>query len=116
MTFIRPQGVSENATLIYPGQTFFPGLGVQLATIVKISAIIQTQNARAATHYANGLQDWLTNASIYANLMGMPVPPPPAKPQETRLNVVYATQDGTVVAAPPGADGLHGAWIEEVPA
>jgi hypothetical protein len=114
MTFTRPHGVSENATLIYPGQTFGPGLGVQLATIIRIAAIIATSYARALTHYANGLQDWLTNASIYAGL-GMPIPPAPVKPPSTHLAIVYATPDGTIVPAPAGADGLHAAWVEELP-
>jgi len=111
----RPSSVSPNATLIYPGQTYGPGVGVQQATIAQINAIIARANSNLMFHYANGYRDWSTNAQIYHD-MGLPVGPPPPAPHCTKLSVVYADQGGDVVDPPEGADGLHYAWVEEVPA
>src|SRR5262245_51820306 len=106
----RPQGVPADATLIYPGQTFGPGIGVQQLTILSIQAQISSMNARADLNYVHALQDWITNAAIYAGY-GMPVPPPPAKPVHITLNVVYADASGNIVPPPAGADGMHYAWV-----
>jgi len=111
----RPANVPEGATLIYPGQTYGPGVGVQQATLTQINAIIARQNASAMQHYANAYRDWATNAAIYESL-GMPVPPAPAKPKLDTLEVVYADIGGNVVPPPEGADGLHYAWCWQVSA
>lgn len=111
----RPANVPESATLIYPGQTYGPGLGVQQATIAQINAIIAKQNADALGHYGRALHDWAENAAQY-QACGMPVPPPPAKPALEKLEIVYADISGNVVPPPEGADGLHYAWVWQVPA
>ncbi|HZD06914.1 MAG TPA: hypothetical protein VE176_01635 [Candidatus Limnocylindrales bacterium] len=111
----RPAHVPEDATLIYPGQLYGPGLGVQQATITRINSIIAKSNADQMVHYSNALGDWATNAGIYSSL-GMPVPPPPVKPATQKLDVVFADQGGNVVDPPLGADGLHYAWIWQVSA
>jgi hypothetical protein len=108
----RPSAVPGDATPIYPGQTFGPGLGVQRATLLSIAAQIAWLNAGADQRYARALQDWIANASIYQSL-GMPVPPPPAPAVHTVLHVIYADIGGNIVQEPSGADGLHYAWIWE---
>lgn len=113
MTPQRPAGVSETATLIYPGQTYGPGYGVQQASIARIAAIIGKQNADAMIHYSNALRDWTENAAIYKGL-GMPVPPAPIAPHVTKLHIIYGDIAGNPVDSPEGADGLHYAWVEEV--
>ena len=115
MSATRPQGVPPEATLIYPGQTFGPGLGVQQATILTIEAQIAMQNAAAAQRYVAALKDWIANAQIY-QMIGMPIPAPPVKPAHITLNVVYADAAGNVVPPPAGADGLHYAWVWETKA
>ncbi len=108
----RPPGVPEYATVIPPGQTFGPGIGVQQATLVSIEAQVSHQNDQKMQVYAQGMKDWTYNAqwAVYAH---QPVPPPPVKPQIATMQVVYAEGGGNVVAPPLGADGLHYAWTWE---
>ena len=108
----RPTTVPSDAILIYPGQTFGPGIGVQWATLLAISAQISKMNWQADDRYASAARDWAANASIYAGL-GMPIPPPPAQPVHQMLNVAYADAAGNVIPAASGADGLHYAWVWE---
>ncbi len=115
MNATRPRNVPADATLIYPGQTYGPGYGVQQATIARIESIIGRGNANTMLHYANAYVDWAANASQY-EAYGMPVPPAPARPAVQQLEIIYATVGGDIVAPPEGADGLHYAWIWQVTA
>lgn len=108
----RPQSVPANATLIYPGQTFGPGLGVQKATLIAIQAQINYANAQKSLSYAGAFRDWTTNAQIYQSY-GMTVPPPPTQPPLRNLNIIYADVSGNIVTVPGGDDGLHYAWVWE---
>lgn len=101
--------------MIYPGQMYGPGIGVQSATITSIEATIGHANANKSTNYANALRDWTANAANYIDC-GMPVPPPPAKAALTKLTVVYADVNGTVLPAPTGLTDHLYAWVWEIPA
>ena len=109
----RPKNVSADATLVYPGQTFGPGFGVQQATLASIFSQVSHQNANTNLHFANAMRDWQLNADIYKGL-NLPVPPPPASPKVINLKVTYADQAGNVIAGPEGASGLQYAWVEYV--
>ena len=112
MTPVRPKAVSSDATLIYPGQSFGPGIGVQQATLQAISAQIARMNANANLHYANAMRDWSANADI-DRYLHLPVPPQPPAPRLITLKITYADMNGTVITDPSGQDGLHYAWVEE---
>ncbi len=108
----RPESVPEAATVIYPGQQFGPGVGVQAATIKSIEAQNAHLNANTMLRYESALSDWQYNAE-WAKSAHQRIPPPPPPPQIITTTVVYATQDGTVVPPPAGADGTHYAWVWE---
>lgn len=113
MTPKRPAFVTADATLIYPGQSFGPGVGVQAATLRAIAAQIEQINSRAELNYARGMQDWNTNKAI-DEAYGLPVPPAPAAPHLIKLTVVYADVNGTVITDPAiTSSGLEYAWVEE---
>lgn len=113
MTPKRPANVPADATLIYPGQSFGPGVGVQAATLKAIAAQIEQINSRAELNYSRGMQDWNTNRLIDES-WGLPVPPKPAAPQMIQLTIVYADVNGTLITDPATiATGLEYAWVEE---
>lgn len=112
MTPVRPKSVSQNATLIYPGQSFGPGFGVQQATIASILATINRQNANANFHYANAMRDWKMNADIDA-AYNLPVPPPPSVPLTITAKIVYADLGGNELTDANAANGLNYAWLDQ---
>ena len=114
MTPKRPASVPESATLIYPGQTFFPGVGVQLNTLTSIQKQIDRANSQADLNYARALSDWNTNAPIYAayHLQG---PPEPVPPPHTSLKLTYADIAGNEITDPNVyGTGLQYCWVEEI--
>ena len=112
MTPVRPKSVSPEATLIYPGQNFGPGFGVQQATLTAISTQIARQNANLNLHYANAMRDWTANAEI-DKYLGLPDLPAPPKPHLITLKITYADINGTVTNDQTSEDGNHYAWLEQ---
>ena len=113
MTPKRPASVPADATLIYPGQSFGPGVGVQAATIRAIQAQIDRINSQATLNYARAVADWNINKQI-DEAYNLPVPPQPAAPHLIHLNIVYADVNGGIITDPAAiATGLEYAWVEE---
>lgn len=107
---VRPKTVSADATLIYPGQTFGPGFGIQQATLTAIQASADRMNANERLRFANAYRDWQANAAIDAYL-GLPIPPMPTSNVIT-LAITYADDQGNVVTGPDSWNGLHNAWVD----
>ena len=84
----RPASVSESATLVYPGQSFQPGIGVQVYTLQSMQKQIDHANSMADLNYARALSDWNQNAPIYA-AYHMQGPPQPLPPPHASLKIVW---------------------------
>ena len=112
MNATRPQGVPTDATLLYPDQTFPPGVGVQGKTITVITAQNAAANAKNDLFFQRAMADWNANKAQY-EAYHLRVPPAPFPPPKIVDKIVYANQDGSIVDPPTGADGLHYAWVWE---
>ena len=113
MTPVRPSTVPTSATLIWPGQSFGPGIGVQAATLQAIQAQLDRYNKNASLSYERALADWNMNSQIDA-AYGLPVPPQPVAPKLLTMTVVYADVGGNIITdAASNATGLNYAWVEE---
>ena len=110
----RPASVSESATLVYPGQSFQPGIGVQVYTLQSMQKQIDHANSMADLNYARALSDWNQNAPIYA-AYHMQGPPQPLPPPHASLKIMYSDVSGNVITdtAITGT-GLEYAWVEEI--
>lgn len=110
---VRPESVPADATLIYPGQSFGPGVGVQSATLRAITAQIDRINANAELVYERALEDWNTNKQI-DQAYNLPVPPQPAAPRLIKVTIVYADIEGNIITdSGEILSGLLYAWCEE---
>lgn len=114
MTPARPTQVSPDATLVYPGQQFGPGIGVQAATLRSIQSQIDRINNAALLNYERGLSDWQINQQIDA-AYHLPIPPQPQPPKTLTMKITYADVSGDQITDPAiQQTGLQYAWVEEV--
>jgi hypothetical protein len=114
MTPVKPTGVSQDAALVYPGQQFGPGVGVQAATLRSIQSQIDRINNAALLNYERALSDWQINQQIDA-AYHLPIPPQPQVPANLALKVTYSDMSGNIITDPAvTATGLMYAWVEEV--
>jgi hypothetical protein len=114
MTPKRPASVPDTATLVYPGQSFIPGIGVQFNTLKSMQSQLDHANNNSDLVYARALEDYNTNAPIYA-AYHMQGPPQPVPPQHASLKITYADASGNVLTDPNvTGTGLEYAWVEEV--
>lgn len=114
MTPKRPSNVAEGATLVYPGQQFGPGVGVQAATLRSIQSQIDRINHSALLNWERALSDWQINQQIDL-AYHLPVPPQPVAPPLLTLKITYADVSGNVITDPALiASGMQYAWVEEV--
>ena len=110
----RPASVSAAAICVYPGESFAPGIGVQVNTLKTIQSQVDHANNQIDLNYARALSDWKQNAPQYAayHLQG---PPQPLPPPHGALKLTYADVSGNVITDPAVYDtGLEYCWVEEI--
>jgi hypothetical protein len=103
---VKPSSVGANAVMIPPSVT-------QPNSLASIEASNAHDNAEALKSWANGMDDWKTNAEIDHNL-GKDVQPRPQKPDIYRTKVTYADIYGVIHPEPRADNGDYYAWIETV--